>query len=645
MLNEICEAFESIKMTILSGSMILLSLILSTLEVNVLIDPALVSVIISGTPIIISAIRRLINRKGIEKISSPLLISIALIAALLVGDIFAAGEVAFIMALGEMLEDKTTDRAKIGIEKLVNLSPQQGRRIVNNSDEMIALDEIKINDVLRVLPGEIIPTDGIIINGNSSIDQSIVTGESLPIDKGVGDNVFSGTINRFGSIDIRATKICSESSLQKLIRMVKDAENKKAPMQRIADKCASYLVPLAMLIAVIAYFATGDIIRAVTVLIVFCPCALVLATPTAIMAAIGQATKHGVIIKSGEALEKMGKVDTIAFDKTGTLTFGKLDVANVISLNDNFSDNDILSLTASVESKSEHPLGKAINNHAKKLNLTLSDVKNFVMKSGKGVSGQCEIHDKNQKIILCGNEQYLIENGVNISSKAKDLIEQLRIQGKISILTAIDNEHVGIIALSDILKPAAKSMVISLRDMDTQPVLLTGDNQRTAEYFASQAAIKNINAELLPEEKVSSIVKLQDQGRTVCMIGDGVNDAPALKTADVGIAMGSMGSDIAIDAADIALMSDDISKIPYLKRLSNATVNTIKFGISLSLFINFVAIILSIKGVLTPVTGALVHNGGSFLVIMIAALLYDRNFDDNSKEISGTQIDETATTI
>ena len=639
MLEEICETFESAKMTALSGAMILLSFILSTMEIAVPIDPAWISVIISGTPIVISAIDRLMEGEGIKKISSALLISTALIAALLIGDVFAAGEVAFIMALGEMLEDMTTDKARAGLEKLVSLTPQQGRLISNGSEEMIAIDAIKIDDVLRVLPGETIPTDGVIINGNSSVDQSIMTGESLPIEKNVGDEVFCGTINRFGAIDIKATRTSENNSLQKLINMVKDAENKKAPMQRVADKWASYLVPTAMLTAIIGYFATNDIIRAVTVLIVFCPCALVLATPTAIMAAIGQATKYGVIIKSGEALEKMGKVDTIAFDKTGTLTYGKLDVTDVISISEGFDKNSVLSLTAAVESRSEHPLGKAIINHARKLNLHLSDVIDFKMLSGKGVNAKI-----NNKKILCGNENYLAENGINVSAKSNQLIEQLRMQGKVSILAAIDGEHIGIIALSDVIRPAARSMITNLKAMNTQAVLLTGDNQRTAEYFASQANIENIRAELLPEDKVRSVATLQGQGHTVCMIGDGVNDAPALKAADVGIAMGSMGSDIAVDAADIALMSDDISKIPYLKRLSNATLNTIKFGISLSLFINFVAIILSLNGLLTPVTGALVHNGGSFLVIMIAALLYDRNFEDSilSNLPSSQQLQDSA---
>lgn len=584
-------------------------------------DPAWVTIIISGIPMLYLAIWRVIYNPGISKISSALLISIAMVAAIAIGDLFAAGEVAWIMAIGAILEEKTTERAKKGLKKLISLAPTQGRRIVNGKEEMIAAEEIKQGDTLRVLPGEIIPVDGIIINGETSVDQSIMTGESLPVDKVQGDEVFCGTINRFGAIDITATKVGQDSSLQKLIRLVQDAENKKAPMARIADKAASWLVPVALLIAVVAGLITKDIVRAVTVLVVFCPCALVLATPTAIMAAIGQATKHGVIIKSGEALEKMGKVDTIAFDKTGTLTYGRLEVSDIISFG-SVSENELLSLTASAEAKSEHPLGKAIVTCAKEKALQIVESDVFQMTTGKGIYAEV-----NGKKLLCGNEKYLLDNGVSISKEVGQELERLRTQGKASILVAEGNICIGVIAMSDVLRPEAKGMVDRLHDMNTNIVLLTGDNEKTADYFASQVGIRQVRAQLLPEEKVSSITAIQNEGKEVCMIGDGVNDAPALKTASVGVAMGGLGSDIAVEAADIVLMSDDISKLPYLKRLSNATVKTIKFSIGLSMCINFFAVACSVLGILNPTTGALVHNAGSCFVVLIAALLYDRKFE------------------
>ncbi len=631
MLKKLNDFLAGLPMTIVAGAFLLLDLVPHLMEefggTSVRLsflpfDPAWATIVISGIPLLYLAVWRIIHNPGISKISSALLICIAMFAAIAIGDLFAAGEVVFIMAIGALLEEATTNRAKKGVKKLISLAPTKGRRLKYGKEEMIPTEEIRQGDLLRILPGETIPVDGTILSGETSVDQSIMTGESLPIDKSVGEEVFCGTINRFGSIDISATKVGENSSLQKLIRMVQDAENKQAPMQRIADRAASWLVPVALLIAVLAYVFSGNIVTAVTVLVVFCPCALVLATPTAIMAAIGQATKHGVIIKSGEALEKMGKVDIIAFDKTGTLTYGRLDVSDIISFDENVSERELLALAASAEARSEHPLGKAIVAYAAAEGVTLTEAEDFKMTAGKGI-----LAEVSGRRLICGNEKFLVENGASIGQKVQSALERLRTQGKASILVADGQKCIGVIALSDVLRPEAKDMVSRLADMDTRTVLLTGDHQKTADYFAKQVGISGVRAELLPEEKVQNIEKLQKENHTVCMIGDGVNDAPALKTADVSVAMGSMGSDIAVDAAEVALMSDDISKIPYLKRLSNATVRTIKASITLSMCINFVAIVLSLMEVLTPTTGALVHNAGSCFVVLIAALLYDRKFE------------------
>ena len=631
MLKKLNDFLAGLPMTIAAGIFLLLDLVPHLMEefggtpvqVSFLpFDSAWVTIVISGIPLLYLAIWRIVHNPGISKISSALLICIAMFAAIAIGDLFAAGEVVFIMAIGALLEKATTNRAKKGLKKLIGLAPTKGRRLRGGKEEMIPAEEIQQGDILRILPGETVPVDGRIISGETSVDQSVMTGESLPVDKGVGEEVYCGTINRFGSIDISATKVGEDSSLQKLIRMVQEAENKQAPMQRIADKVASWLVPVALLIAILAYVFTRNIVTAVTVLVVFCPCALVLATPTAIMAAIGQATKHGVIIKSGEALEKMGKVDTIAFDKTGTLTYGRLDVSDIISFDETISKTRLLSLAASAEAKSEHPLGKAIVAYAKAKAVPLMESTAFRMTTGKGIFAQAD-----NRRLLCGNEKFLVEHGVRIDNRVQSAMEQLRTQGKASILIAESQKCIGVIALSDVLRPEAKDMVSRLSDMHTRTVLLTGDHKKTADYFAQQVGISEVRAELLPEEKVRSIEELQAENHKVCMIGDGVNDAPALKTADVSVAMGSMGSDIAVDAAEVALMSDDISKIPYLKRLSNATVNTIKASITLSMCINFIAIVLSLMEVLTPTTGALVHNAGSCFVVLIAALLYDRKFE------------------
>lgn len=615
------EFLSSIPMTIIGGIFLGISLVCMLMGIELPVNPAWVPIIISGIPILYGALTALFCEKTI---SSELLVSTAIVASVAIGEIFAAGEIAFIMAIGEILEDITVNRAKKGISQLIKLSPQQGRKIIKENgktiEKIVPIEEIYKDDILRVLPGEMIPVDGKIIFGNSSVDQSIMTGESLPIDKTIGDEVFCGTVNCDGSIDIIATKIGEDSSLQKLIRMVKEAEENKAPMQRIVDKWAGWLVPAALIIAIAAYFITSDIIRAVTVLVVFCPCALALATPTSIMAAVGQAAKNGVLIKSGEALEKMGKVNCIAFDKTGTLTFGKLKISDIITTS-SATENELLKLACSSEKRSEHPLGKAIVEHGKKQNVEFLEMEDFKMIPGKGIAAKIENNE-----IYCGNSRFLQEQGIILDENIESILENLRKQGKVSILVGKNRECIGIIALSDTIRPTAKEMVVKLKNMGTRVVLLTGDHKQTADYFAEEVGIENVYSELLPAEKVTYIKKLEEDGNKVCMIGDGVNDAPALKTADVGVSMASMGTDIAVEASDIALMGDNIEKIPYLKKLSTATIKTIKFNITASMVINLAAIILSVMGLLNPITGALVHNVGSVLVVLNAALLYDRKF-------------------
>ena len=630
MVHRIHDILSGLYMTILAGLFLLLDGIPHLIEEfggqspfqNIFpFEPSWVTVIICGFPLVYLSIRRIVYNKGISKISSALLISMAMFAAIAIGDIFAAGEVAFIMALGALLEESTTERAKKGLKKLISLAPVKGRKIQDNKEIMISVESIQSGDYLRILPGETIPVDGRIINGETTVDQSIMTGESIPVDKTIDDDVFGGTINCFGAIDIIATKVGEDSSIQKMIQLIKNAEQKQAPIQRIADIVASRLVPIALMIACIGYLITGNIIVGVTVLVVFCPCALVLATPTAVMAAIGQATKHGVIIKSGEILETMGKVDTMAFDKTGTLTRGQLAVQSILAVDTDYSETDILQLAASAEAKSEHPIGKAIVSHAIGQDLEILDTTSFTMSVGKGIIAVIKGRE-----LYCGNERFLEEYNIIVCESIQQAINVYRSEGKVSVIIA-DKEHIiGIITLSDTMRNDAINMISNISSLDMTTVLLTGDSKAAATYIGKKSGVSEIHAELLPGEKVSIIESLQGKHHKVCMVGDGINDAPAMKTADVSIAMGTIGSDIAIETADIALMSDDLSKIPYIKRLSDATIKTIKFSIALSMAINCIAIILSLLEVLTPTTGALVHNVGSCLVVLIAARLYDRKF-------------------
>jgi len=604
-------------------------------HIPIMLHPSWLAVFVCGVPLAYLAISRLVKERFV---SSALLITIAVIAALSIEEVFVAGEVAWIMALGAYLEDRAKARTRKGIEGLLKLVPQQGRKITQNPDgtyidEMVDAKALKLGDIIRVLPGESIAADGKIISGETSVDQSIMTGESLPIDKAIGDAVFTGTINRFGSIDVEVTKDYQDSSLQKMINLVDEAEGKKAPLQKIVDKWAKVLVPVALGISILVFLGNYFVfdvelreafVRGVTVLVVFCPCALVLATPVSVVAAIGQATKYGVLIKTGEALEFMGKITTVAFDKTGTLTKGNLVVSDVVSFG--MEDEEMLLLAASAEGRSEHPLGKAIVDFAKKeKNVAVIDADDFTMTIGKGVTAKV-----NGRLIICGNEKLITDdNNVQIDGAVKTTIESLRTQGKAVVIISDEKSVIGILALSDTIKTESPKAINMLHDSGiTKTLLLTGDNEKTANYIASQVGITDVQASLLPEGKVDVIASYIAEDKKICMVGDGVNDAPALKIASVGVAMGTMGSDIAIEAADVAIMGDDISKISYIKRLSNSCVNTIHFNIIMSIVINAVGIYGAATGLIGPVAGAILHNAGAVLVVLNATFLYDRKFTD-----------------
>lgn len=601
-------------MTIVSGIFLALGIFMHFMDMNFIFNPIWITILISATPIIFFALKYLILYR---QITALVLISIGILSALAIGETFAAAEVAWIMALGEILEDRTVSKTKHSIQNLINLVPTMARLISQNKEEMIQAEQVKLNDIIRILPGEQIPVDGEIIAGTTTVNQAVLTGESLPIDKTIGDEVYCGTLNMHGSVDIRCTNESKNSSIQKMVRLVEQASANNSPIQRIIDTWAVRLILIALTIAVLTYIFTDDLIRTVTVLVVFCPCAMALATPTSIMAAIGQASKNGVLIKSGHALEAMGKVNAIAFDKTGTLTTGKLNVTDIIAENGN--QKEVLFLCAEAEQRSEHPLAKAVLQHYKKeYQEPLPQDGEFSMEAGLGISYKNKMHT-----IRCGKIQYMQQNAIEISSSLQSQEEILRKQGKALIFVAKDNQCIGIIALADTIRETAKDSIQALHELGITTTLLTGDNKITADFFANKIGIDNVHAELLPEEKVQYVQKLQKEN-TVCMIGDGINDAPALKFADVGVAMGQAGSDISIEAADIALIGEDLGKIAYLKKLSDATVFSIKFNIAIAFTINFLAMILGIMGIIGPVIGALTHNGGSILVILNAARLYEK---------------------
>ncbi len=601
---------KDITLLVISG----IALLLSIFKVEPFPFPiAWVAILFCGIPIILEAVIGLVTAFDIK---ADVLVSIALVASLCIGEQFAAGEVAFIMQLGALLEEITVARARAGIEKLVHLTPQTARVIRGEQEEILPAEKVVVGDVLRVLPGEKVPVDGVILSGQTSVNQAVMTGESLPVDKTVGDEVSSGTMNQFGAFEMRATKVGEDSSIQRMIRLVQSADAGKAKIVGIADRWATWVVVIALSAALLTWIISGQIIRAVTILVVFCPCALVLATPTAIMAAIGNATKHGFLVREGDALERLAAVTRVTFDKTGTLTYGTPEVTAVKSMDASITEEELYALCAGAESRSEHPLGKAVVNSYRKTGEKIPAVEDFRMIPGRGVQAVVE-----GKQIIAGNRKMLEEQNADIPEQMAVEAEQHLKQGCTVIYVAIAGKAAGILALADTIREESAAMIDQLKQLKVQPVLLTGDNENAARTIAGELHISEVQANCLPEDKLKHIREYQEKQEAVCMIGDGVNDAPALKAANVGIAMGGVGSDVAVDAADIALVDDEVRELPHLIALSKRMMITIKCNMSFSMGLNFVAIVLAITGVLNPVAGALVHNAGSVLVIINSALL------------------------
>ena len=585
-----------------------LSLIISLLDLLPLpFDAAWVAIILCGVPIIMEAIIGLITAFDIK---ADVLVSLALIASVCIGEDFAAGEVAFIMQLGALLEDLTVAKARAGIEKLVHLTPQTARVLLDGTETIVPAEQVKVGDVIRVLPGETVAVDGVILSGQTSVNQAVMTGESLPVDKTAGDEVSSGTVNQFGAFEMRAAKVGEDSSIQRMIRLVQSADAGKAKIVGLADRWATWIVVIALSAAGLTWAFTGEIIRAVTILVVFCPCALVLATPTAIMAAIGNATKHGFLVREGDALERLSAVTKITFDKTGTLTYGTPKVTAVKSV-PGYTADEVFDFAAAAEQLSEHPLGKAVVRcYGKKP----AACEGFQMRLGEGVLAVV-----GGKTVKAGNLKLL--KGIAVSKEITAETDSYLNAGSAVIYIAVDDILAGYLVLSDTVREESRDMIAALDKIGVQPVLLTGDHPNAAGAIAGQLGIREVYANCLPEDKLNRIGAYQENGNAVCMIGDGINDAPALKKANVGIAMGGIGSDIAVDAADIALVDDEIRELPHLLSLSKRMMTTIKVNLTFSMGLNFLAIVLAITGLLGPVIGALVHNAGSVLVIINSALL------------------------
>ena len=522
------------------------------------------------------------------------------------------GVILTLHTLGLFLEERSKGQMSSAIEKLVNLAPKTARVIRNGVEQEITVDEVALGDVIRVRPGESMPVDGVVVEGRTSVDESMLTGESIPVEKESGDEVIGASINKNGSIDYRATRVGSDTTLSQIIKLVEDAQGSKAPIARMADIITGYFVPIVIALAVLAGIAwliagqSGIFVLSViiTTLVIACPCALGLATPTSIMVGTGKGAEHGVLIKSGEALETTHNLDTIVFDKTGTLTEGKPIVTDIL-VTPLITKENLLYYAASGETGSEHPLGEAIVQKSKEENMTLAKPDHFEAIPGYGI--RVEIEGKDMYI---GNRKLMLEQKIDLSSMEKES-DRLADEGKTPMYLSVDGELAGIIAVADTLKENSMKAVKELRRRGVEVIMIAGDNKRTAKAIAKQVGIDSVLSEVLPEDKAEEVKKLQEAGKKVAMVGDGINDAPALAQADVGIAVGS-GTDVAIESADIVLMRNDLTAVLTAIDLSHATLRNIKQNLFWAFAYNLVGIPVAM--------GLLYIFGGPLMSPMFAAV-------------------------
>lgn len=513
-----------------------------------------------------------------------------------------------LILLGRYFEAKAKGQTSEAIKKLIGLQAKTARVVREGKEIDIPIDQVVIGDVIRVRPGEKIPVDGVIVDGESSIDESMVTGESMPTDKAKGDTVIGATINKSGTFTYKATKIGQETMLAQIIKLVQEAQGSKAPIQRIADLISSYFVPVVLMLAIttfVVWYVFGPtpamlfaLLNTVAVLIIACPCAMGLATPTAIMVATGKGAEHGILIKDAESLEIAHKINAIIFDKTGTLTKGKPEVTDLIPTN-KLKENDVLQIAASIEKGSEHSLAEAIVKEAEERKLQLESVSKFKAIAGHGVEG---VVGKQQ--IFLGNRRLMERENISLTSVDTE-IKRLESNGKTVMMLAVDGKLAGMVAVADTVKESSKEAVKALQKMGIEVAMLTGDNQRTAEAIARKVGIKRVLAEVLPDQKEAEVRKIQAEGKKVAMVGDGINDAPALAAADIGLAMGT-GTDVAIEAADITLINKDLRSVAQAINLSKKTMRTIKLNLFWAFGYNVILIPVAM-GVLYPFFGLLLN--------------------------------------
>jgi Cd2+/Zn2+-exporting ATPase len=575
---------------------------------------AIASLILGGYPIVKSAIQTLL----IPDLNVDTLVSIAAISATAVGAYQEAAAVLFIMLLGESLEGVTVGKARKAIASLIQLSPKMAWVRRENQEVQVPIEKVKAREIVIVKPGERIPVDGKIISGCGSVNQSMLTGESIPVEKGIGDRVYCGTINESGSCEIEATQVADDTKLAQIKQLILEAQGEKSPTQRVMDRFARYFIPAILLIAFGTFLITGDPIRAITILIVACPCALVLGTPTAVVAAIGNAARQGILIKGGVYLEQMGRLKTLLMDKTGTLTEGRPRVVGMRSF-DGLDEKEVLYWAAIAEKRSEHPLARAVIKSAEEIGLRIPHPESFENFRGRGVKAHW-----NSKTIVVGGSEMLHGEGVEIPESAKSLLGSKEFEGMTFLLVGLDRRFIGLISIADTLRKGAKAAINKIYQEGVSEIwMLTGDSPQVADRIGKELGVR-YEAKLLPEEKVVSVKEWKRKGRVVAMVGDGVNDAPALAAADIGIAMGAVGTDVAIETADIALMTDDLEKIPTVIRLSKNALKVIKENLIFAIVFNTILVFLSTQGWMTMILGAVLHQASSLLIILSSMRLLKR---------------------
>ncbi|MHB8898191.1 MAG: heavy metal translocating P-type ATPase, partial [Thermoguttaceae bacterium] len=577
-------------------------------------DLAMLAALVGGFPIYWSALSALARRQ----ISADLAVSLAAVAALYLGSTgqysenmyLVAAEVILIMLIGEALEHYAIDRTRDGIAALLALRPETARVRAGDHDHIVPIDEIEQHDIVIVRPGDRIPVDGRVVSGHSSVDQSPITGESVPVDKAVGDEVFAGTINLHGAMELDVERVGEDTTLEQIIHLVEHAEAAKAPTQRLADKYATWFVPIVLVAAGLSYFFTRELVRSVAILVVACPCALVLATPTAIAATMGVLVRRGVLIKGGAVLEKLGRLRSVVFDKTGTLTLARLRIDRVVAA-DGYQEEEVLRLAGAVERHSEHPVGRLIADRAE----GLSPLKSTGFAAHPGLGAEALV---DSQVVRVGSVRFLEETEVVIPAALQWQVDELCDEGSTVVLVGRDRVAIGAVAVKDTVRGEAAAVIQRLRGLGVERIaMLTGDNPAAAGSVARAVGIDDVRAGLLPADKVAAVREIQKEAGPTVMVGDGINDAPSLVTADVGVAMAEIGTDVAIASADVVLVGDDLRKLPQAIKLSRWMVEIIWQNIVwFALVFNVAAVVAAALGWVSPLAGAILHQVSSLVVVL-----------------------------